>query len=80
VFEAAGSVLLALTKCNDQGKWIKSMFGNSTTDKDVANVQIHTINTDNSTSGVNVKVDRSNLTNMISYGFLPDQISAGRSW
>jgi hypothetical protein len=78
VFEAAGSVLLALTKCNSEGYWIKSMFGDST-DKQVANVQIHTLNDDTSTSKFEVAVNRSNLSSIASYG-LPEDIAMEGSW
>jgi hypothetical protein len=79
VFEAAGSILLALTKCNDQGKWIKSMFGDGT-NENLANVQIHKLNNDKSISGFDVTIDRSNLTKTATYGLATEKIPSDKPW
>jgi hypothetical protein len=82
VFEAAGSILLALTKCNDQGNWIKSLFVNSTEEEvqknsNMTSVHVHTLN---KTLGYNITIDRANMTNITSYGIKTDNIPADMPW
>ena len=86
MIEAAGSILLGLTKCNDQGYWIKSMFGvpekvpTDDENKNLAEVRIHTLNDDGSVSRVNITVDKSNLANITSYGIETKNIPADKPW
>ena len=84
MFEAAGSILLALTKCNDQGNWIKSLFVNGTNEEssgnlNIANVHVHTINNDTA-PGYNITIDRANMTNITSYGIKMDSIPGNKPW
>jgi hypothetical protein len=84
VFEAAGSILLALTKCNAEGNWIKSLFVNGTNEEtngnpNVTNVHVHPIN--NYTGpGYNITINRASMTNMTSYGIKTDNIPADKPW
>jgi hypothetical protein len=84
VFEAAGSILLALTKCNAEGNWIKSLFVNGTNEEssgnpNMTNVHVHTINNDTA-PGYNITIDRANMTNITSYGIKTDNIHADKPW
>lgn len=54
--------------------------GEKTQTQNLTSVQIHTLNSDDSLSKVNITIDRYNLTSVASYGVPSDSISTEAPW